>query len=192
MADILDKTWEALVTDVEKAVDADAKKPHIDALVKFFMKDVGFAKPSMCSVSESKILGHDKCPADLLLLACVSRIMHALDIAQKVKRAKAEAIATQAVRAQEQVVVPAGGGGTGGVPVPSFPPNHPMMVSEMERDNAMYFLGGSGDASAVCRLLGSGKAVEMDKVLAKCNAKELPHHLPNLQNLLKNMIFHSL
>ena len=31
MADIFDKTWEAVVTDVEKAVDADVKKPQIDA-----------------------------------------------------------------------------------------------------------------------------------------------------------------
>ena len=60
MADILDKIWEAFVTDVEKSVDAEVKKPHIDVVVKFFTKDVGFAKPSMCNVSESKILGHDK------------------------------------------------------------------------------------------------------------------------------------
>ena len=65
------------------------------------------------------------------------------------------------------------------------------MVSEMERDNAMYFLGGSGEASAVCRLLGSGKAVEMDKVLAKCNAKELPHHLQPDMEVLKIMIVDS-
>ena len=54
MADILDKTWAALVTDVEKVVDADVKKPHIDDVVKFFMKDVGFAKPSVCNVSDQE------------------------------------------------------------------------------------------------------------------------------------------
>ena len=192
MADILDKTWEALVADVEKAVDADVNVVHIDAMVKFFKKDVGFAKPSMCSVSESKILGHDKCPTNLLLLAGVSRIMHALDMAQKVRRAKAEAIATQAVRAQQLALVPAGSATAGGQTIPpNFPPQHPMLVSEMERDNAMYLMGGSGEALAVCRLLGGGKAVEMDKVLAKCNAKELPHHLQPDMEVLKIMMVDS-
>ena len=76
MADIFEKTWEALVTDVEKAVDADVKKPHIGVVVKFFMKDVGFAKPSMCNVSESKLLGRDKCPADLHA-SCMRESYHA-------------------------------------------------------------------------------------------------------------------
>ena len=82
---MLDLTWEALVRKVEQAVDADVKKPHVDAIVEFFTKEVGFVKPSMCNVSEAKILDHDKCPTNLLLLAGVSRIMHALDMAQKVK-----------------------------------------------------------------------------------------------------------
>ena len=158
MADIFELTWEALIRKVEQAVDADVKKSHVETLVKFFTKDAGFTGPAMCNVSEAKIQAHDKCPTDLLLLAGVSRVMVELDVAQKVKRAKAEAAAKQIVLMQQQLqATPAGAAGTVTMPGPSFPPSHPLMVSEMERDSAMYLMGGDTSALAVCRLLGGEK-----------------------------------